>query len=255
MNNSLMKKVFSTVGNFVQENSPAILTGFSVIGVISTAVIAARAHNNAQVELDEARRKKEAPLTKQEALELTWRHYVPPVLLGGATITCIFGLNSVHTKRQAAIASLYSLADNSFKEYRSKVVESIGARKEEKVRDDIVQDHLDKNPVSMTHIHDTPVGSTLCYDELSGRYFRSSEESIKRARNDFNHKLNTGMSIWLSVNDFYYELGLNPIELGDYMGWTVDELVEISTPAKRADNGDPCLVMRFNVKPRFLYNR
>lgn len=54
----------------------------------------------------------------------------------------------MHAKRTAALATAYKLSETALTEYKEKVVETIGEKKEQLVRDKIDKDHIDKDPVS-----------------------------------------------------------------------------------------------------------
>ena len=58
----------------------------------------------------------------------------------------------------------------------------------------------------------------------------------------------------LTLNDLYYELGLEPTKTGDYMGWEVDkEMLNFKFSSQLTENGTPCLVIDYEVYP--LYGR
>jgi hypothetical protein len=45
-------------------------------------------------------------------------------------------------------------------------------------------------------------------------------------------------------------LGIEPIDLGEWMGWRIDEgMIDIKFSAKLATNGIPCLVMNYVIVP------
>lgn len=253
MKTNALKLLFGNVGKFLQKNAPAILTGVSVAGVVSTAMMAVKATPGAMYAVEDAEEEKNDILTKKELIQTVAPHYAPAAILGATTIACILGLNSVHARRNAALASLYTLTESTLKDYKEKVLEEVGVKKALKIDDAVAEERIKENPVSKNEVFLTGTGDTLCYDVMSGRYFRSEIESIRQAQNDFNHDLINGNSVWLSVNDFYYTLGLRPIKLGDYVGWFTDELMDIKFTSKIADNGDPCVVLQYVVEPRFLY--
>ncbi|NLA96575.1 MAG: hypothetical protein GX838_07030 [Clostridiaceae bacterium] len=254
MKATTLKRSFQSLNGVLKRYSPAILTGIGVAGVITTAIMAAKATSNAMYALDEADCNTEEELTKKDVVKIVAPYYIPTLIMGATTIGCILGLNSIHTRRTAAIASLYSLTEASLKEYEDRVLKELGPKRSQKIRDDMAQEKLDKNPTKSNTIFETGSGDSLCYDALSGRYFRSSIESIKRAMNDFNYKLINHAVLWMSVNEFYYELNLQPIKLGDLLGWNTEKLLDIRFASKLTDKGDPCLVLDYAVEPRFLYN-
>lgn len=240
----------SAIG-IVQKNSPYILTGLGVAGVVSTAVMTGHATIKAVRVVDEANsiRSEMDQASLKEKFLLTWKLYLPPVIMGATSIACIIGAQSVSTKRNAALAGLYSLTETTLKEYQDKVVEQIGANKEQKIREEVAQEKLDKNPVTKSEVIITGKGDQLCYDVLSGRYFKSDIETLRRIQNDFNHELIGSM--WVPLNDLYYVMGLPQIKIGDDIGWTVDQLIEFKFESKLADDGTPCLVLDYNAEPRY----
>ena len=52
--------------------------------------------------------------------------YVPAVLIGAATVTCVIGANLLTSRRQANIASAYALVNELYKQYQNKVREIYG---------------------------------------------------------------------------------------------------------------------------------
>jgi hypothetical protein len=251
------------IGEFLLRNSPSILTGLGVGGVITTAIMAARATPKALALVFEEKEHRRInslcndrdigpeAMTNFDIIKAGWKCYIPTALMGTATVACIISANSINLKRNAALAGLYSLAETSLREYQSKVIETIGNNKEEKMRDEIVQDRLNKDPVTGKEIIITKKGNTLCYDSLSGRYFRSDIEDIRRIQNDFNHQLIN--EFYLTLNEFYDELGLDHTDLGDNMGWTTDySLLNITFSAKIASDGEPCIVLNYVVGPKKL---
>ena len=228
------------------KNSPTILTGLAVGGLITTVGLAVKATPKA-LELIEEEKTEEYELSKLDILRITWKCYIPTAVMGLASIGCIIGANSIHLRRNAALASVYSITEATLKEYQEKVVETIGKNKEQKLRDDIAQDTLTRNPVEDRQVFVTDRGSTLCYDALSGRYFLSDVDNLKRIQNDFNHGL---LSEWSkTLNELYSDIGLDPIEMGKDVGWTSDHMLDIRFTAKLCTNGKPCVVLNYIIEP------
>lgn len=235
---------------FLNKESPTILTGMAVVGVISTVISAISATPKALylVQDEETRNPDLSPL---EIVKVTWRCYIPTALWTATTISCIIGANSISLKRNAAISGMYALTEKAFKEYREKVLDVVGERKEEKVRDALSQDYLDRDPLSKKDVIVLGNGDTLFYDSLSGRYFKTNIEKVRQVQNNFNHTLLSEMSE--TLNELYYELGLEGTELGKGMGWTTEYgLLEIRFSSKIAEGGIPCIVLDYKNPPRKL---
>ena len=232
----------------VVDNAPTILTAMAVVGVGTTAVMAVKATPRALKIIEVAQSKNgDILLTPQEKLRLIAPCYVPASVVGIGTMACIIGANSVHLKRQAALISAYSVIENRFQDYQTKVTEAMGKNKEQKVRDELAQDQVDKNPVSSSQVIITGNGNVLCMDSLTDRYFESTYEKIKRAENELNFKLRDDM--YASLNDFYEMLGIKRTGMGDELGWKNEKMLEVRISTTTTDDMRPCLVLEYSVEP------
>lgn len=242
----------NVVKTFVGDNAPHILTGMAVVGTVSTAVMAAQATTKASGILQDYRdthELHEIQLHPREQVTLTWKIYIPTALMGAATISCIIAAHTVGTRRQAALASAYSIAEKTLSQYQSKVVEVVGENKERQVREAVAEEQLRETPLSTNQVVFLGDGDSLCFDTLSGRYFKTDLERLKKLENETNKMLIH--DTWVSLNDFYDILGLDPIKVGELLGWTTDDLVEFRYESKIADDGTPCLVLDYQVEPKF----
>lgn len=248
---------------FVGKHSPGIMMGIGLIGVVSTVVLTAKATPKAVQLLEEEKRRRneeleenEEPieeLPKLDVVKVVWKCYIPVAISGVLSIACILGANSVHTKRNAALATAYTLSETAFATYKDKVIETIGEKKEKEIQDKVAKTYIDRKPASNAEVILTERGNTLCYDAVSGRYFRSDIDKIKRAEIAMNQKLINEM--YISLNEFYYELNLRPIEAGNQLGWNInDGTFDIHYSSQLTDDGEPCLVVNYHVGPRFSYS-
>lgn len=255
MNTEVIRKTTGKLGQAIARNSPTILTGLSVAGLVSTVILAVRATPKAMTILEEEMYDRQpcgVKLTKMEAVKLTWKYYIPAAVMGGVTIGCIIGANSIHLRRNAALASVYSITEATLKEYRSKVIETIGEKKEKAIKDEIHKDRVKNHPVKDSEVILTNFGETLCYDSISGRYFKSDIEKIRKVQNDLNSKLIHSM--YISLNELYDALGLSSIKMGEDLGWVVEDgMMEFDFSSQLTENGTPCLVLDYSVNPKSDY--
>lgn len=249
MNLSRVQQGVKNLGGVISRNSPAILTGLGCAGVLTTAILTGRATLRASEIL-----KMEAPdeqLPAAEIVKLTWKVFIPPVLVGASSIACIIGANTINTHRNAALAALYSLSETAFREYKEKVVEEIGRNKELKVRDSIAQDRVTTNPVGDRTIIFTGNGEVLCYDALCDRYFKSSAEKIRQQVLELNEDLRNDM--WLDLNDLYYAIGLPSTKLGNQVGFDMDKgYIQVDYTGTLTPEGQPCLSIDMTVYPKHM---
>ena len=242
---------------WMTKHSPEILTGLGIAGMITTAVLAVKATPKA---LDLIEKKKEEldlgpndKLTVAETVQAAWKPYIPAVATGAVSTACLIGASSVNLRRNAALAAAYHLSETALNEYKEQVIETIGKNKEKTIRDKVDKKRIENNPPAENEIILTGAGDTLCYDHHSGRYFETSIDKLKKIENELNAKLLR--EDYISLNDFYDELGLSFTSLGEDLGWRVDDgLIEFSFSAQLA-MGRPCLVLNYNIAPRYDYDR
>ena len=236
---------------FINKRSPEILTGIGIAGMITTTVLAVRATPKA-LELIEEKKDEDAvdELSPLEIVKTAWKPYIPATVTGVVSVSCLIGASSANAKRNAALATAYKLSETALSEYREKVIETIGEKKEKTVRDKVAEERVKKNPVSKSEVIVTNNGTTLCFDPISARYFKSSIDKIKRAENELNKQMLHDISGYVSLNDFYDELGLDHTTIGDDLGWNVDKLIDISFSSQLNDNGEPSVVLDYVVTPK-----
>ena len=173
------------------DHSPAILTAVAVTGTVTTAYLTGRATVKAVEILNEERSQQayqgrvqiqhheQILLTDREKVALTWRLYIPAVSTGLLTVTCIIGANRIGTRRAAAVAAAYTLSEKAFVEYRDKVVEKLGEKKEQDLRDELAQDKVTRNPGNSSQLVIVDGKSVLCHEAYTGRYFISDMETLR----------------------------------------------------------------------------
>ena len=253
MNKTNVVNFFKTAKVALSKRSPEILTGIGIAGMVTATVLAVKGTPNALKLIEEAEREKDAPLTVPEKIKVSWKCYIPATVTGVASTACIIGASSVNARRNAALATAYKLSETALTEYRDKVVETIGEKKEQNIRETVAKEQIKKNPVTNNEVFITSKGNTLCYDAISGRYFKSDIEQINKAINIINRRMHTEM--YMSLNEFYDELGLDHIKLGDDLGWSIDSgLIEADFGSDIADDGTPCIVLNYSVAPKYNFS-
>lgn len=249
-----MSKFISTVQSTLSKHSPEILLGIGIAGMITTTVLAVKATPKALKKIEAEKEKQQVDKLKaKDVVKATWKCYIPAAVTGATSTACLIGANSVHVRRSAALATAYKLSETAFTEYKDKVVETVGERKEKAIKDEIAKDKIERDPVQNSEVIMTDKGQTLCYDGLSGRYFYSDRDAIQRAVNNINRKIVVHM--YISLNEFYSELGLEPIKVGADLGWNIDDgEIEVEYSAQLATDGRPCMVIEYNVVPKYKFD-
>lgn len=230
------------------KHSPEILTGIGIAGMITTTVMAVKATPKALSLIEENEKGDLEPI---EVVKITWKCYIPAAVTGCLSIGCLIGASSVNLRRNAALATAYTLSESTLRDYQKKVVETIGEKKEQSVRDAVAKEKVEQTPVQTKEVIITGRGESLCYDSVSGRYFKSDMETIKKAENELDARLRNEM--YVSLNEFYYEIGLEPLRvIGEDLGWNIDSgYLDLNFSSQIASDGTPCLVLDYGVAPRY----
>lgn len=257
----MIKDLFNKALNFTKEHNPEILVGLGVVGMMSSTVLAVKATPKA---LDIMEDKKAdmgvTYLTRKEIAQATWKLYAPSVGVGLASAACIILGTSKSIKRNTALATVYALSESTLREYQSKAKEMLGEEKAAELDREVAKSRVRKREVTTIvesegseYIHHTGNGDTLVYDSLSGRYFRSSMNSIESAVNSINKSLLNDYI--MTLNEFYNELGVPTIGVGSLIGWKSDkELLEVSFESDVDQRGNPYLVLSYKNRPIPVYN-
>lgn len=214
-----LQKVFYKTKGYVKFNSPTILTCLGAAGVVGTAVLAAKAGTKASKVLEQAEKEKGEKLTMLEKVDVALPIYIPTIMAGAATVTCIFGANVINKRKQASLVSAYGLLDRSYKEYRKKVEDYYGEGSDEEILDEIAKDNFDPSTVKPSE------HTELFYDKYSKRYFKASPLTVSSAEYQLNRDLQ--LRDYAYLNEFYEMVGLDPIDDGWALGWSVGSCLEM----------------------------
>lgn len=252
-----LARLLKRIEKLTIDNSPAILTALGVTGTLTTAYLTGKASIKAVAIVQTEQRKldeypKSHHLETRDMVPLVWKLYIPAAVTGALTISAILAANHVSTRRATAVAAAYSITEKAFTEYKEKVVEKIGEKKERAYRDEIAQERVERNPPNDNLVIITDNGEVLCHDAFSGRYFKSSMEAIQRAEIAVNHQiLNDG---YASLSDLYYLLELPVTAISEEVGWNTDRMLKIVYSTVLSPDNRPCISIDFDLHPNRKYS-
>lgn len=246
----------------LRQKSPEILTGVGIGGMLTTTVLAVKATPEALRRI-EAKKQAEhcEKLTLTQTVQAAWKCYILPGVTGTVSAACLILAIDISGRRNAALVSAATLYGTELKEYRSKVVEAIGEKKETAIQDAIDRDRVERDPPPKKLEAPTPNGlnqPVLCYDAMFGRYFYSDVETLKRVENKLNWQMNNMSEPYVSLNEFYSEIDspyLTPVDVGDDLGWRSDRgLIDLRFSSQLVNGHTPCLVMTHKNPPEYGYS-
>lgn len=231
-------------------HAPGILMGMGSAGVVTAVILAVKAGPKAVILTEQAETEKAktipklddgsvcllAPLTWKEKAAATYRLYIPPVGLTIFSLMCFWAAHGIDLKRQAVVAGLYSTAEATLQEYQRKVVDMLGEKQADEIRQSIGDDRTAQAQRNLPPPpEDYDLGSQKwCY--LYGRRFPCSYNRIKEVQNEINDLMFREM--YASEADLFYKLDptgewLRPDTAAKNTGWTVDNMLvlRVNNPA------------------------
>lgn len=223
-----MKK--QTIMSCLRQCAPTILSGIGAAGVVATTVSAIYATPKALKYIHEDSRiyhdGDPYAYTKAEAVWSAWKCYIPTILLGVSTISCIFSSNILSRHQQATLTSAYAMLHESYQHYRKSANNVYGKDADSKITAEMAKDAYittsDWGYQTYNMEMDSESERILCYDLISKRYFNTTMAAVINAQYHLNRNLQ--LRGYCSLNEYYEFLGLDGIDRGDEIGWCLDEV-------------------------------
>lgn len=277
INNKLLRTLSKHGGdlvNYISKNSPTILTGCAIAGAFVAVGCAVKATKPALKHIEEVKNehrdrivilrddeREDYELTEEELdsvelkpleiIQACWKDYIPTAIALVGTTACVIGAHSISAKRTAAMAALYTMSEQALKDYTTKAEEIVGKGKSDKIKDAVAEEQLKRHPYDPNTPLAFEQGDVLCFDQMTGRYFSSNMQKIRTIMAELNAQIAYGERI--SLNDFYYALGIDGIQFGEDAGWCVENQVELEFTSSLTSNGTPVLAIRHKNQPTAWY--
>lgn len=279
---TVCNKAFGRPALLIKKHSPEILTGVGIVGVVTSAVLAAKATLSLEEKIDGMQQKlaniedhlviEPEKYTKDDAVKARTHVYVttaleigklygPSVTLGMASIGCILGAHGIMKKRNAALAAAYKAVEETFNKYKQRVIEELGEEQERDIAMDIRDVEVEedgKKTIKKTG-PSLPSPYAKFFDEYSTAWEKDADYNLMyvRAQQQIaNDILQSRGHIFL--NEVYDMLGLPHTQAGSVTGWIAgqgDNFVDFgmydfeSEEARAFVNGlERSILLDFNVQ-------
>lgn len=231
-------------------NSPHILAGAGILGVVTTAYLSGKASYRAAQKIADYESSYSRPDRLSDRVReyapFLWTDYAPVGISAAMTVGCIYAGHKVSTNRTVAALGAYSLSERALSEYQKKVREEFGEAADEKIRSSIAQDKISNTETPIAIVGGS--GPVLCCELLSGRYFKSSMEELRKAQNDINAKIISDR--YVNLDEFYECVGLQYTSQSNSYGWDSNKLMELEFSTTLTSDGVPCLAFDYSyLKP------
>lgn len=258
--NAITRK-FHRIGFHLKKHSPEILVVAGVIGGVTSAVMACKATTKAgdiiedtKSQLDIIHKGMEdgnirgVEYTKEDGtkdLTIVYTQtavkfvklYGPAVALGTVSIVSILAGHNITRKRNLALTAAYATIENSFKQYRNRVIERFGEELDRELKYDVKTKEVEETVVNEDGTEST-VKTTVnvidpntisdysrIFDECNPSWSKSPEHNLvflKQQQNYANDLLKSRGHLFL--NEVYDMLGFPRTQAGQIVGWVYDDV-------------------------------
>jgi hypothetical protein len=244
-----LSQLRGTALQFIKANSSSILSSAASVGTLGTAYLAAKASfKAANVIRDHEEQHAPSAFPRQrtwDRTKLVWKLYVPSAISAASTVGCIAGAHRVGVKKAVAAQAALAVTERAYSQYRDKVVEELGTRKDQAIRDKVVTEQVEAKPPPSPDVLVAGTGEVLCCELFTMRYFTCDVEKLRQAVNTLNAALL--VEDQQTFDDFYYLVGLRPTKVSSQLGWRSDRLLELIFSTTLTDDGRrPCITFEYN---------
>ena len=231
-----LKTLAKGILNWCKANPQIFIAGLGIASSVVTAVTSAKCHAKA-IEADAGKSDNLLDFAKRN-----WKCYVPAAISLSTTIFSIVALHGATNKKYQALAAAYSVSQLDLAELRSKFVEQVK----------VIQSSENKETVAKTLPDTTMVifgdEQMLCKDAITGRTFRSTPELLRKYCNNISEDLlNYGAC---PLNDFYSQINLSQVGIGDELGWEGGKTIEPQFRPVILESGSPAIEVAITPAPQ-----
>ena len=258
---STVNGTINKIGFKFKKHSPEILVVTGIVGVVASTIMACKATTKASEIMKETKQNldmihdcaadeglresgKYTEEDKRRDLVVQYTHtglklakvYAPAVILGALSITSILASNNILRKRNVALAAAYATLDQTFKDYRNRVIDRFGEAVDRELKYGIRKEKIEKTVIDEETGKEKKVKETVEVTDYDGRsqYAKFFDESsryweknaelnlvfLRAQQNWANDKLRA--QGYLFLNDVYDSLDIERTQAGQCVGWIYD---------------------------------
>jgi hypothetical protein len=204
----LKSRAFQRTKRFLTNHGADIFSVLAGIGVIATGISAYELGKTRAEILDDSER---SSISKRSTIATT-----KTIIFGAGTIGCIYSARHFGKLKEESLLAACS------------VLASYSARKRGSGQTDVASGESDNvwnnDSAKLTSaIEDTGYGDIIFTEDLTGRKFKSSLESVYSAIDLLQDEFERHN--FVPLNSFYAYLGLQPTSAGDILGWSVNQSI------------------------------
>ncbi len=213
----------------LKDAAPTLFTVVACAGVVAGVVLAIKATKKAeQVLPEEIKLEKNTKKRIIETVKCVGKYYIPTTVVAVGTIVCIIASHTITSKQLAAATAAYIYVAKNRDALERKIYEYTGKDVDAKKILNDIKSEINKEHIKEVYrvkagpsVEETGRGDLLVFDSYSGRWFRSSEESVRRGCSDYIKMYEDGYT--LSMNEFYILQGIHETHFGRQFGFPSSE--------------------------------
>jgi hypothetical protein len=226
-----------------KKNSPGVLLGAGIVGMVGSTVLACRATLKMDSVLDETASKLDRAKSlehpeyserdRQKDISLIYiqtgvkvaKLYAPAILVGGVSIAALTSSHNILSRRNVALTAAYGALERGFNEYRARVVDKYGFEEDQAFRYGTREVEIEdsetgkKRTVTRVALHDPSIYARF-FDECSSSWQKEPEYNLfflKSQQNYANDLLRARGHVFL--NEVYDMVGVPRSKAGAVVGW------------------------------------
>lgn len=236
-----------------KKNSPAIMFGAGVVGVVATVVLASRAtlkledaidETNSNIEkakflyengyegkpfyADEAEFKKDMTLAQIKGVINIAKLYAPAIIVGSLAIGALTGAHVTLQRRNGALVMAYAALEKGFREYEARVRKEVGDEKARELKYDTEEVEVLSEGKKGEPIVERVKRAAGPGDHPYAKLFGPGNDCwnvtpeynivfLRAQQNYWNDQLQ--VKGYVLLNDVYKSLGFEPTSTGAVVGW------------------------------------
>lgn len=252
--------MFNNVKIKLQKNSPELLVGAGIVGIIGATVLACKATTKASAifeehktemeiikkvnadedlkadhDYDEKEYRKDLAIRYTKTSVELIKLYAPSFILGTLSIGMVLKSHDILKKRNIAMGAAYTILNENFGKYKERVKEHLGDEAEKNLRYNLKKEKTErvetdedgeekKVEETVDIIDETTVGEyAKFFDEYNENWTKDPEHNLffLKAQERYANDLLQSKGI-LFLNEVYKMLGIPETKAGQVVGWVKD---------------------------------
>lgn len=248
--------VLMKLGKWAKANDVQILIGGGIMMSTTSLASAVWATVKSKDAIDPNEK-----MCRMDKLKRIWKYWILPVGSKVASDILLIYAGKADKAKVAGLTSLLTASEAAAAKTAEKIKELYGEKAEDKVKQSLAQDEINKNPGPSSDRIGEGSGTEIFYDMVIGRYFMSSRDKVDNAARRIREtcSMRRYRSEGVEVNVFYQLLNCKSCDFGsdnylcNYDIFGEDRPFEVSYQTCFYSDGEtPCTAIRYDYIPMRL---